>query len=75
MLMQVRREKIELLLKESFRPVNKLITEIQICLVFWVLGRRFSRYCGQNHTKPNRVYLELAVVQRSRFTRTDAKSQ
>jgi len=36
---QLRREKIESLLKESFRPVNKLITEIQICLVFWVLGR------------------------------------
>jgi len=38
-MLQVRREKIEQLLKESFRPVNKLITEIQICLVFWVLGR------------------------------------
>ena len=38
---QVRREKIESLLMESFRPVNKLITEIQICLVFWVLGQCF----------------------------------
>jgi len=36
---QERRDKVEQLLKESFRPVNKLITEIQICLVFWVLGR------------------------------------
>jgi len=35
---QQRRDKIEVTLKESFRPVNKLITEIQICLVFWVLG-------------------------------------
>ena len=40
---QARRDKIEFMLKESFRPVNKLITEIQICLVFWVLGRFFRR--------------------------------
>ena len=31
-------EKIASLLKISFRPANTLMTNVQICLMFWVLG-------------------------------------
>jgi len=52
----MRRDKIESLLKESFRPVNKLITEIQICLVFWVLGQCFR------HIRYFSTFLLLFIV-------------
>jgi len=32
------REALEILLKDSFRPANTLITNVQICLMFWILG-------------------------------------
>lgn len=37
-------EKVENLLKATFRPANVLMTNVQICLMFWVLGKsvRFS---------------------------------
>ena len=31
-------EKIESLLKATFRPENTLLTDVQICLMFWILG-------------------------------------
>lgn len=31
-------EKIESLLKETLRPTNILVTHVQICIVFWILG-------------------------------------
>ena len=32
-------EKVESLLKVNFRPANTLMTNVQICLMFWVLGK------------------------------------
>lgn len=31
-------EKINSLLKETLRPANTLLTRVQICIVFWILG-------------------------------------
>ena len=31
-------DKVESLLKGTLRPANTLITNVQICLMFWVLG-------------------------------------
>ena len=31
-------EKIESLLKETLRPASTLLTHVQICIVFWILG-------------------------------------
>jgi len=36
------REKVEALLKATFRPANILMTNVQICLMFWVLGKSLS---------------------------------
>ena len=33
-------EKIESLLKETLRPASTLLTHVQICIVFWILGKR-----------------------------------
>ena len=32
-------EKVESLLKSTFRPASTLMTHVQICLMFWILGR------------------------------------
>lgn len=34
-------EKVDSLLKATFRPANVLMTNVQICLMFWVLGRHW----------------------------------
>lgn len=31
-------EKIQSLLKETLRPANTLLTHVQLCIVFWILG-------------------------------------
>ena len=31
-------DKVESLLKNVYRPANTLITNVQICLMFWILG-------------------------------------
>lgn len=36
-------EMAESLLKGTFRPANTLMTNVQMCLVFWVLGKLGSR--------------------------------
>src|SRR6218665_693478 len=35
---QTHPDKVESFLKGTFRPVNILMTNVQICLMFWVLG-------------------------------------
>jgi hypothetical protein len=37
-------EQVECLLRNTFRPANVLMTNIQICILFWVLGRRIFNY-------------------------------
>jgi hypothetical protein len=37
--MLTRDEKIQSLLKETLRPASTLITHVQICIVFWILGK------------------------------------
>lgn len=32
-------EKILSLLKETLRPANTLLTHVQLCIVFWILGK------------------------------------
>lgn len=32
------KERLESVLKATFRPANKLMTNVQICLMFWILG-------------------------------------
>ena len=32
-------ETIDSLLKGTFRPANTLMTDVQICLMFWILGK------------------------------------
>ena len=32
-------EKINSLLKETLRPANTLLTRVQLCIVFWILGK------------------------------------
>jgi hypothetical protein len=39
-----KREKINSLLQGTFRPENTLMTDVQICLMFWILGRLFVGY-------------------------------
>jgi hypothetical protein len=33
-------EQVECLLRNTFRPANVLMTNIQICILFWVLGKQ-----------------------------------
>ena len=32
-------DKVESLLQNSMRPANTLITNVQICLMFWIAGK------------------------------------
>jgi hypothetical protein len=34
-------ERVESLLKSTFRPASTLMTHVQICLMFWILGMIF----------------------------------
>ena len=36
-------EKVEIFLKSQFRPASTLMTHVQICLMFWILGN-YLRY-------------------------------
>ena len=33
-------ERMETLLKITLRPANTLITNVQICIMFWIAGKR-----------------------------------
>ena len=39
------REKVAVFLKATFRPANVLITNVQICLMFWILGKLICFFC------------------------------
>jgi hypothetical protein len=32
------RDRVENVIKATFRPANILMTQVQICLMFWILG-------------------------------------
>ena len=38
----------EVLLKQTFRPANELMTDVQICLWFWILG---TQNASKTHQK------------------------
>ena len=38
-------EKIDSLLKETLRPASTLLTHVQICIVFWILGKSKNTTC------------------------------
>ena len=38
-------EKVESLLKDKLRPANTLITNVQICLMFWIMGKHKNCVC------------------------------
>ncbi|KAL3877271.1 hypothetical protein ACJMK2_035003 [Sinanodonta woodiana] len=48
-------EKVESLLKETLRPANTLITHVQICIVFWILGLLWIE-CKQIYSSGGRSY-------------------
>ncbi|XP_012943366.1 uncharacterized protein LOC101855595, partial [Aplysia californica] len=49
-------EKIQSLLKETLRPASTLITHVQICIVFWVLGLLWIE-CKQIYSSGARSYI------------------
>ncbi|XP_055876461.1 short transient receptor potential channel 7-like isoform X2 [Biomphalaria glabrata] len=49
-------EKIQSLLKETLRPANTLMTNVQICIVFWVLGLLWIE-CKQIYSCGARSYI------------------
>ncbi|XP_059156506.1 short transient receptor potential channel 7-like [Physella acuta] len=49
-------ERIQSLLKETLRPANKLITDVQMCIVFWVLGLLWIE-CKQIYSCGARCYI------------------
>ncbi|XP_064608787.1 short transient receptor potential channel 7-like [Liolophura sinensis] len=49
-------EKIESLLKETLRPANTLLTHVQICIVFWILGLLWIE-CKQVYNSGARGYV------------------
>jgi hypothetical protein len=42
-------DKADSLLKATFRPANILMTNVQICLMFWVLGEAYDRIFSSNN--------------------------
>ena len=40
-------DKVESLLKNVYRPANTLITNVQICLMFWILGEFYVNMQGR----------------------------
>ena len=44
-------EKIQSLLKETLRPASTLITHVQICIVFWILGECSTLAMGSTLAK------------------------
>ncbi|XP_076459396.1 short transient receptor potential channel 7-like isoform X2 [Babylonia areolata] len=49
-------EKIQSLLKETLRPASTLITHVQICIVFWILGLLWIE-CKQVYNSGARSYI------------------
>ncbi|CAG5122394.1 unnamed protein product, partial [Candidula unifasciata] len=49
-------EKIQSLLKETLRPASPLVTNVQICIVFWVLGLLWIE-CKQIYSSGARSYI------------------
>ncbi|CAH1795209.1 unnamed protein product [Owenia fusiformis] len=49
-------ERIESLLKETLRPANTLITNVQLCIVFWILGLLWIE-CKQVYNSGLRAYV------------------
>ncbi|XP_074649130.1 short transient receptor potential channel 7-like [Tubulanus polymorphus] len=50
------REKTESLMKETLRPASTLITHVQICIMFWILGLLWSE-CKQIYSSGVRDYV------------------
>ncbi|KAK7491231.1 hypothetical protein BaRGS_00017502 [Batillaria attramentaria] len=49
-------EKVQSLLKEKLRPASTLITHVQICIVFWILGLLWIE-CKQVYNSGARSYI------------------
>ncbi|XP_025087997.1 short transient receptor potential channel 3-like isoform X2 [Pomacea canaliculata] len=49
-------EKVQSLLKETLRPASTLITHVQICIVFWILGLLWIE-CKQIYNSGARSYI------------------
>ena len=52
---ETHQDKVESLLKGTLRPANSLITNVQICLMFWVLGEYHSRGVDSARNTPGCV--------------------
>ncbi|XP_065921451.1 short transient receptor potential channel 7 isoform X3 [Magallana gigas] len=51
-------EKIQSLLKETLRPANTLLTHVQLCIVFWILGLLWIE-CKQLYSIGLRAYITV----------------
>ena len=47
-------DKVESLLKNVYRPANTLITNVQICLMFWILGEFYVNMQGRIQDLPGK---------------------
>jgi len=42
-------EQVESLVRNTFRPANVLITDIQICIMLWILGQLIALITFYTH--------------------------
>ena len=52
-------EKIESLLKETLRPASTLLTHVQICIVFWILGELSSILTPSQYSAISSTLIEI----------------
>jgi hypothetical protein len=55
------KEKTDSLLKETLRPANTLITHVQICIMFWILGKTSELWCERGGMCPLPVWFDVAM--------------